>query len=203
MEGSPLKTKQRQRQVKPAEVRLDELVSAAQVLFLEKGMKATTVDDIVERAGVAKGTFYHYFNTKTDLLPALRERFARRFLERASEAVEACAEDDWRGRLSAWCQRSLSICVEDFRLHDLVYADHYHDRSDPDLNQVLDQVEAILRAGGEAGAWPQADWRRLAVIAFWSMHGLADDLIARGGDSEEVGRFLSQRLLAMLGGTGT
>src|SRR5690606_11032259 len=167
-----------------------------------------------------------------------------------------CAEDDWRGRLSAWWQRSLSICLEDFRLHDLVYADHYHDRSDPDLNQVLDQVEAILRAGGEAGAWPQADWRstaviafwsmhdlvyadhyhdrsdadlnhvldqveailrargeagawpqadwrRLAVIAFWSMHGLADDLIARGGDSEEVGRFLSQRLLAMLGGTGT
>ncbi|KAF0802362.1 putative transcriptional regulator [Alcanivorax xiamenensis] len=196
-----MNTKQRPRQVKPAEVRLDELVSAAQALFLDKGVDATTVGDIVERAGVAKGTFYHYFNAKTDLLPALRERFTRRFLERVNAAVEACGSDDWPGRLSAWFTSSLHAYQADFQLHDLVYAGHHHDRDNPDLDAVVGQVEAILRQGGDAGAWPLSDWQRLATMAYWSMHGLADTAIARGGeDSDELGAFLSRRFLAMLGG---
>lgn len=39
---------------KPAEVRLEELMNAAETLFLEKGFDATTVSDIVKQAGVAK-----------------------------------------------------------------------------------------------------------------------------------------------------
>ncbi|MEY2344126.1 TetR/AcrR family transcriptional regulator [Proteus mirabilis] len=49
---------------KPAEVRLEELMNAAETLFLEKGFDATTVSDIVKQAGVAKGTYYHYFTAK-------------------------------------------------------------------------------------------------------------------------------------------
>ncbi|MGR6439261.1 TetR/AcrR family transcriptional regulator [Proteus mirabilis] len=39
---------------KPAEVRLEELMNAAETLFLEKGFDATTVSDIVKQAGVVK-----------------------------------------------------------------------------------------------------------------------------------------------------
>ena len=48
---------------KPAEVRRDELMDAAQALFMEKGFAATSVAEIVEGAGVAKGTFYTYFQS--------------------------------------------------------------------------------------------------------------------------------------------
>ena len=59
---------------KPAEVRLDELMGAAQALFLEKGVEATTISEITEAAGVAKGTFYVYSPCKQEMLVAVGER---------------------------------------------------------------------------------------------------------------------------------
>lgn len=55
--------------------RLKELLDSAQQLFFEKGYQKTSVNDIIEKVGVAKGTFYHYFKTKSDLLDKLVERF--------------------------------------------------------------------------------------------------------------------------------
>ncbi len=46
----------------------EKIVSAAIELFAKKGFDKTTVDEIVNRAGVAKGTFYLYFKSKDDLV---------------------------------------------------------------------------------------------------------------------------------------
>jgi AcrR family transcriptional regulator len=45
----------------------DSLLNTAFDLFTEKGLNKTTISDIVEKAGVAKGTFYLYFKDKYDL----------------------------------------------------------------------------------------------------------------------------------------
>jgi AcrR family transcriptional regulator len=47
--------------------RRQTLVDAAQELFSHKGYHATTVDDITRAAGVAKGTFYLYFDEKREV----------------------------------------------------------------------------------------------------------------------------------------
>lgn len=44
------------------------LINAAWELFNEKGYEETTVDEIIEKTKTSKGTFYHYFNSKEDLL---------------------------------------------------------------------------------------------------------------------------------------
>ena len=62
-------------------------MAAAQQLFLDKGVDATTISDIVAAAGVAKGTFYHYFQAKTDILLALRERFTQAFQQRIATGL--------------------------------------------------------------------------------------------------------------------
>lgn len=59
------------------DARRAELIDAAQALFFSKGYDATTVADIMERAGVSKGGFYHHFKAKDDLLEALVERLAK------------------------------------------------------------------------------------------------------------------------------
>ena len=41
------------------DARLAGLLDAAAALFVEKGVAATSIEDIAERAGVAKSTFYH------------------------------------------------------------------------------------------------------------------------------------------------
>jgi AcrR family transcriptional regulator len=43
------------------------LLAAAEELFGDSGLSAVSVDDIVARAGVAKGTFYNHFRDKEDV----------------------------------------------------------------------------------------------------------------------------------------
>ena len=45
----------------------DALFNTAFELFTTKGLTKTTISDIVDQAGVAKGTFYLYFKDKYDI----------------------------------------------------------------------------------------------------------------------------------------
>ncbi|GAA2297170.1 TetR/AcrR family transcriptional regulator [Actinomadura luteofluorescens] len=51
----------------------EKLFTAAIELIAESGLAATTVDQIAERAGVAKGTVYYNFDSKAALFAALLE----------------------------------------------------------------------------------------------------------------------------------
>ncbi|MDX1665413.1 MAG: TetR/AcrR family transcriptional regulator [Candidatus Promineifilaceae bacterium] len=62
------------RTVKPYDERHTEFLDVAQRLFYSQGFDNTSVGEIVAAVGVAKGTFYHYFDSKSDLLSALVER---------------------------------------------------------------------------------------------------------------------------------
>jgi len=64
-----------------------DLLAAARAILAEKGLEATTVSEIVARAGVAQGTFYLYFPSKLALIPALDEELNERILAAVGEAV--------------------------------------------------------------------------------------------------------------------
>src|SRR3970282_1199369 len=51
----------------------ERIFKAAVKLFRDKGFEATTIDDITERADVAKGTFFNYFPKKEAVLGYLSE----------------------------------------------------------------------------------------------------------------------------------
>lgn len=55
----------RRKQARPGEI-----VEAALDLFVDKGFAATRLTEVAQRAGVAKGTLYLYFDTKEDLFRA-------------------------------------------------------------------------------------------------------------------------------------
>ena len=78
----------------PSEVRRRDLLEAAATLFLQQGFDATPVDEIVLRAGMSKGLFYHYFSSKQEILAALREQFLQQFHDRVQGALEQAPEDD-------------------------------------------------------------------------------------------------------------
>jgi len=63
--------------VRPEPALRDELLDAAQRLFARNGYDGTSVAQIIAELGVSKGAFYHYFNSKEDLLEALACRFAK------------------------------------------------------------------------------------------------------------------------------
>ncbi|GAB2632681.1 TetR/AcrR family transcriptional regulator [Prescottella soli] len=47
------------------------LLDAARLLFAERGVVGTTVEEIADQAGVSRATFFNYFHTKDELLGAL------------------------------------------------------------------------------------------------------------------------------------
>lgn len=57
------------------------IVSAAWKLFYEYGYSNTTLDDIIELAQTSKGSFYHYFESKDDLLGSLSYLFDEKYEE--------------------------------------------------------------------------------------------------------------------------
>lgn len=62
------------RVVKDPDVRRDELLDVAQQLIADMGYEAMSVEAVTRAAQVAKGTFYHYFVSKEDMLGQLLQR---------------------------------------------------------------------------------------------------------------------------------
>lgn len=52
------------------------IMDSAESLILETGFAATSVDRVIGRAGVTKGTFFYHFESKAGLARALVERYA-------------------------------------------------------------------------------------------------------------------------------
>ena len=67
----------------------EKLVAAAEAEILAQGYAATTVDEICARAGVSKGSFYHFFPTKEDVALAALDAFFVRNRKIIDEAPEA------------------------------------------------------------------------------------------------------------------
>jgi AcrR family transcriptional regulator len=192
--------KARTRRILPAEVRVDDLMAAAADLFIAKGIAATTVDDIVAKAGVGKGTFYHYFDTKADVIVALRDRFAAEFVAHAAAAVDACPPDDHPGRLSAWLAGAVEAYLSSYRLHDVVFHDFTHSqRKSREKDSVLAQLVTLLDDGQRSGIWRFTNARTVALIVFDGMHGVVDDAIAAGQrDAKPLVELLNDAFVRML-----
>lgn len=69
------------------------IMDAAEKLFGEKGYVGTSVQDILSELGMSKGGFYHYFETKLDLLNEICLRSAETFFTRGVDYVRSMSAD--------------------------------------------------------------------------------------------------------------
>ena len=70
----------------------DALLNTAFELFSTKGIHKTSIADIVDKAGVAKGTFYLYFTDKYDIRNKLISHKASQLFHSAQEALQEKTE---------------------------------------------------------------------------------------------------------------
>ena len=101
----------------------ERLLSGATALFASKGYAATTVREIVERAGVTKPVLYYYFRSKEGIyLDLMREPFGK-FAALVEEAVlEAGSAND---RLFRLCLHAYDIFVENIDAARVMYSIYY------------------------------------------------------------------------------
>lgn len=84
------------RTVKKPEERRDEIIELATKLFWKNDYEKTSMNQIVKELGIAKGTVYHYFSSKEELMFAVIEKeiaghvkmIAKKMTKAPSDAVE-------------------------------------------------------------------------------------------------------------------
>jgi AcrR family transcriptional regulator len=152
-------------------------------MFAERGVANTSVDDIVEAAGVAKGTFYLYFKTRDDVVNAVAERLVASVGDRV-EAIANRSDLSPIRRLLALGQ-ALNEVGRERHERELLEAFHrpenraVHDRiSERIVTRLVPPVATIIRDGIEANVFSFQDARVSAAFvlgAFSSLHHVVND----------------------------
>jgi AcrR family transcriptional regulator len=91
------------------------ILDAAEACFATHGIEEATMGAIARRAGVAVGTLYNYFDSRTELVQAV---LARRNEELDAKLEEAQVGDTFATRLSALVDALFEYCA----LHDTFFA---------------------------------------------------------------------------------
>ncbi|WP_030193086.1 TetR/AcrR family transcriptional regulator [Streptomyces sp. NRRL S-87] len=180
------------------------LLAAATRLFADRGYDRTSVQEIVEAAGVTKGALYHYFGSKDDLL---HEVYAR-MLRLQQERLDAIAGSDApvEERLRAAAADVVVTTIEN--LDDaMIFFRSMHQLSPEKSRQVRaarrqyhERFRALVEEGQRSGVFATATPADLVVdYHFGSVHHLGTWYRADGPMSpQEVADHLADLLLRAL-----
>lgn len=91
--------------------RKEQLLATAQRLMLTKGFAATRVDEICKAAGLTKGAFFHYFDSKDAAGRATVERFARELVQ-AFQTAPFREKADPLERVYGYVDFTIEICKD-------------------------------------------------------------------------------------------
>lgn len=100
--------------------RRDELLELAAVMFAERGLRATTVRDIADSAGILSGSLYHHFSSKEEMVDELLRGFLDWLFERYQQIV--ATEPNPLERLKGLFMASFEA-IEDRHAQVVIYQD--------------------------------------------------------------------------------
>jgi AcrR family transcriptional regulator len=126
------------KQTNKSKQRKNDILAAAQELFNTKGFQDTSINDIMRKAGAAKGVFYYHFETKNKVLDTLIEHQVTRIIEPVKRILD-CPD------LNA-LQKLRRILEEEFRINMESYNpdNHVHNIRNVDMHQRI-LVEMVHR----------------------------------------------------------
>ena len=95
----------------PAHERREHILSASASVFSRKGYRMASVSDIVEEAGIGRGTFYLYFDSKREIFLELIEAFFSGYANLLEENHHRLEEASGHGgrMLRAWRGNTLRV----------------------------------------------------------------------------------------------
>src|SRR5262245_4345459 len=165
------------------------IITAAGELAAEAGMDAVQIVPVAARAGIAAGTVYRYFPSKTELVAALVASVA----EREVEAIRAAAATA-PGPLSALVAAILTFAaraVRARRLASAVLAEPVEPSDHPSglsyRATLVAEFEPRIRAAIEGGNLPAQDAARAATAVFGALiEGLLGPLAAPPAEPGDV-----------------
>jgi AcrR family transcriptional regulator len=184
--------------------RQQSLVDAAMAVLVEKGVEATTVDDVVRCAGAAKGTFYLYFRSKDDVINAVAESLVERVADTIEAVLVSSAPAPDRIRALS---RSINLVGREPYELELAEVLHrpenrtVHDRiGDRILDRLAPSLSRVIADGIAAGDFVPQDPDRAARYTLSCLDAL-HDVVTSAEDLEAATEELDAFVLRGLGWT--
>lgn len=146
----------------------ERIIDAATELFYERGFHNTTLDDVAERLGMTKPFIYSSFGSKTAILGEICSRGVQRALQEieAAQATNAPPTETLQLFVPQYVaailrtQKNIAINIREEKNLD----PHDAERLATLRHEFMSRVEALLRAGKEAGEFALDD-PRIAAFA--------------------------------------
>jgi AcrR family transcriptional regulator len=184
-----------------AEATRDLLVSIARERFTTQGYAATSIEDIVQRAGVAKGALYHHFSGKDALFRAVYEAVLADVVS-AVMAAALAEQDPWAGvraGLSAFLDACLDPAFRRIVVLESVSVLQSEVR-EGGIGQVeLPMLRTVLTPLAASDVLPGVAVEPLAHVALGGLYGAAL-FIARSPDPDAARREVDVVLDTLIGG---
>ncbi|OYV95749.1 MAG: hypothetical protein B7Z68_06730, partial [Acidobacteria bacterium 21-70-11] len=160
------------------EARRSAILRAAVEVFAERGYEDARMREVAERAGVADGTTYLYFQGKEALLVAILEENAKAFLERARR--DAGRQKDPGAKLRKVIERHLVSLENDRALAHVFQIELRHSRRflrQVARGQVAEYLRLLQRIIAEGTASGRFRGDIPADVAARAVFGAVDELI--------------------------
>jgi len=160
------------------EQRRRDILEHALTVFSEKGYHATKVEDIVSRAGVARGTFYLYFEDKRATFAELLDGFVARLRD---AILRIDPKGPIQDQIRANVERSVDLLVAERGLARILLS--HAQGIDPDFDKKLldfydaiaDLLERALALGQRMGIVRKCDTR----LASYALLGMVKEVVWR------------------------
>ncbi|WP_460962715.1 TetR/AcrR family transcriptional regulator [Parasphingorhabdus pacifica] len=182
----------------------ERLMSAATRLFAEYGFETTSVQQIVDAAGVTKGAMYHYFGSKDDLLYEIYARLLRvqtARMEAAASSTEPVARrlHAVAADVVATTTANLDDTVIFFRSMHLLHSDKRAEVR-AERRRYHERVRELIEEGQADGTFRPDKPAELVVDYFFgAVHHLGTWYRKEGEWSgEQIGEHFADLLLASL-----
>ena len=185
--------------------RRDQILGIARDVFARRGYHQTTIDEIVAQAGIARGTFYLYFEDKRAIFSELVDRFAMRI----NQAILPIATDDAARPVAEQVRENIRVilrtCLGEramtkILLTDAVGVDPAFDRKLSTFYETVVQllVES-LKDGQTLGIVADGEPRVLAYLSIGALKELLYQAVTLGF-AEETADVLTEQIFTFLSG---
>ena len=187
-----------------AEATRELLVSIARERFTEQGYAATSIEDIVQRAGVAKGALYHHFSGKDALFRAVYEAVLAEVVSAVTAAALA-VQEPWAGvraGLSAFLDACLEPAFRRIVVLESVSVLQPEVREEGIEHVELPMLQTVLTPLAASNVLPGVAVEPLAHVALGGLYGAAL-FIARSPDPGTARRQVDVVLDTLIAGLRT
>ena len=186
--------------------RKESILSAAEELFAEKGFYVCSISDIIQKAGIARGTFYLYFDSKKSIFDELLDGFFEAIDERVKrinihdESVNPMAE------LRNNIMRVAELLYERGNLTRIVlmYASGVDTDFDQKIktfyNRILSMIEGAVRLGVEMEILKPSDHKVVSLCILGCVKQVATAIIDEEYSVENIEKIVDDMIQFALTG---